>query len=127
MVELGLPPIPASSVAEVVLSYEWRDNSSVVGGSFTAGTATIIRDSLIQGSSKCPNMFSWSLSVCEAYSINIIVIYCATTINIIWCKCIRAAKLVSYDFPTQSGVLDSIERECGGHTSTVFSSTCPLW
>ena len=66
MVELGLCSILTSSVTEVVLSYEWWDNSSVTGVSFCTGTDNIIRPGFIMSSCKCPNMFSWSLSMSEA-------------------------------------------------------------
>ena len=127
MVELVLHSISTSSVTKIVLSYEWWDHSSVRSVYFCAWTDIIIRPNFIMSSCKCPNMFPWCLSVSEANTIDIVVINSAATIPIIDSKCIGGVILISNDLPTDSGVFDSIERECGGHTSTAWSAACPLW
>ena len=71
-------------------------------------------------------MLPWSLSMSEANTIDIVnidIINFAAVIIMMGPKCIGGVILVTNYLPTHSGVLDSIERECCGHTSL----PCPLW
>ena len=104
--------------------YEWWDNSSVA---CVTGAIVIIKICFICTSSKCPNVFLWSLSMSQTHSFYIKIVYCNSTIVIVGVECIWTTILVSFDLPTHSGVLDSVERECGGHTATPWSATCPFW
>ena len=65
----------------------------------------------------------------EAHTINIFVINCVASVIKIATKCIGGVVLIPNDLSAHSGILDCIERECDGHTSTPgpWSATCHLW